>query len=104
VGKLTSGPDWTDILTYAWEVEDATGYELCLLTKHAGSRGGLPVNLTWLAAKKGTPPWEAGEGMAVEATWPNVASATLEGAVFVALVQLDAALHKQEMLDIIMPA
>lgn len=104
MGKSTSGPDWTDILMYVRELEEALGCGVIIILSAGGGVGGLPCNAVLLASKVEQSPWEIGEATSVTVTWPNRANKTLEGAVFAGLARLDGEARKQGMLDIMFDA
>ena len=104
MGKSSSGPDWTDILMYAWEIEEATGYDVIILASLGGGTGGLPANVCLLASKADQSPWELGEAASVTVTWPNRSNKTMEGAIFAGLARLDAEVRKQSVFDIMLDA
>lgn len=103
MGKSTTGPDWTDIANWMRENEKLTGYEYTLLITPGGYVGGLPLDCTVLATEKGLGPWREGSGFSLRVSWPDKVSATFEGAVFRALVSMDAMIYQQRAFGMQIP-
>jgi len=87
--KNSNGPDWTDISTTLREIEKQHGAWISVRILNGGSRYSSALRIVVSAfTNELVKPAEAGMVM-LQGEWPNPENATLEGAVYALLLELD---------------
>lgn len=99
--KSSNGPDWTDIETMMRALEALHGAHVALIVSPAGTGSTGGVDIAASALFERLPGSSLPEGVACHRQWPHDGNATLDGAAYRLLHELDYAIsqvYQQENL------
>lgn len=89
MGKLVTGPCWTDVTTLWWEIEQTYSATITLLVELDGSVGGSGVSVSALALDKRLVKLDDSSLAVSSMHWPHREALTFEIGLFKLLFEME---------------